>query len=172
VLFRSNATPCTLPAGPYRTSAFTVTMPSPWVKWTETVQGGELYPSAAATGGIHWMVNPHLPADPSSRPATATDLRTAMAALFEDATASDVSPTRLGGKAAESFDLALGDNDPTEYLAVDSSNFRLGPGEKARFLVARHGSDTVVIVIDAFSSADFDDVVKLTKPLLDSLSWS
>jgi hypothetical protein len=163
---------CTLSAGAYATSAFTVTLPSPWVKWAETTQGGELYPSAGAIGGILWMVNPHRTDDVSTTPATAADVRAAMADLFKDATASDVTATTLGGNPAETFDLALGDNDPTQYLAVDSSNFRLGPREKVRFIVARHGADTVVIVVDAFTSAAFDDVVVLTKPLLDSLVWS
>jgi len=167
----SGEPPCALPAGAYTTSAFTLTMPAGWLKWTETTEGGELYPAAAATGGIHWMIDPHLPADPSTTPATGAAVRAAMATLFPDATASEVSATAVGGAPAETFDLALGDNDPTEYLAVTTSNFRLGPGEKARFIVAKRGADTVIIVVDAFSSADFDDVVAFTKPLLDSLVW-
>jgi hypothetical protein len=122
-------------------------------------------------GGVHWMIDPK-PGVTTSLPLdSATAIRRYLVTSFTGSTATGVTKVRLGGRDGQTFDYSLHAAQAIPYLAIEEDEFRLGPGEKARFLVVPRGGHVIVLVLDAFAEEDFDALVALVQPILGSLRW-
>lgn len=86
-------------------------------------------------------------------------------------TVSEASEVTVDGAAGQQVDVESNDVDAPGLFSLDDDQFNLVPDEKARFLVVERDGETVVFIIDAFTTDAFDSWIETAQPVVDSVSW-
>lgn len=87
-------------------------------------------------------------------------------------TVSEATAVDVGGAAGQQVDVESNDVDAQGLFFLAEDRFNLVAGEKARFIVLDVGGETVVLIVDAFEAADFDEVAATIQPIVDSVAWA
>jgi hypothetical protein len=77
----------------------------------------------------------------------------------------------IGGVAGQQVDVATRKVGIRAVFTIPEDAFNVDAGEKVRFIVLDKGGTRVVLMVDAFKEKDFNDVVALEQPILDSILW-
>lgn len=86
-------------------------------------------------------------------------------------TVSEATEVEVDGAAGMQIDVETNEVEAPGLMAMESDSFNLAPGETARFLVLDVDGETVVLIIDAFLSEDFESVVAIGEPVIASIRW-
>ena len=67
----------------------------------------------------------------------------------------------------------MGTNDVEAFgfFLLDEDTFFMVPDEKARFVVVDQEGETVIFVIDAFVTDDFETWLETAQAVMDSITW-
>jgi hypothetical protein len=169
-------TPCELPGGTYSAApfepAFSFTIEGSWQNDRAFSDGGGI---SQDTGGIYWasgVERGRLGDEEVEIGATPEQFIAFLQSLsLAGATVSAQSEQSVGDHSGASVDVESGDEPLPGLYLIDADAFNLAPNEKARFIVLDVEGETVVFVVDAFASADFDAWLATAQPVLDSVTW-
>jgi hypothetical protein len=168
-------TTCEIAAGTYSTAPFvhpfSFTVAEAWQNNRAWPHGGEI---AQPIGGFDWIsgltsgnggtTNATLGVDPD--PAAFIQFLKSLGGL----TVSGPTDVTIGGLAAQQLDVETSEQI-LGILQFPEDAWNVDVGEKIRFFVLEIEGDTVVLIVDAYTVAAFDDFVALTQPLVDSITW-
>ena len=169
-------TPCALEGGTYSAApfepAFSFTIEGSWQNDRAFADGGGI---SQDTGGIYWasgVERGRLGDEEVEIGATPEQFIAFLQSLsLAGATISAQSEQSVGDYSGASVDVESGDEPLPGLYLIDADAFNLAPNEKARFIVLDVEGETVVFVVDAFASADFDAWLATAQPVLDSVTW-
>ena len=165
---------CPLPAGTYRadpfTPAFTFALEGDWINDRAWPDGGGV---STDTGGFFWASDVKAGIQNGVEVEFEPTVEAFAAHLhgFDGWDVQDADPAIVDGLEATVIDVASRDVDGRGMYLVANDAFNLAPGEKARFLLLERDGRLVVLVIDAFKEADFEDVLERVRPVVDSIRW-
>ena len=168
--------PCPLEAGTYSSApfepAFTFAIDDGWQNDRAFADGGGI---SKETGGIYWgsgVSGGTVAGEEVEIGASPEDfvdfLQTLEAA---GVTVSEPAPASVDGVEGQQVDVESNDVDVPELYFIDEDQFNLVANEKARFIVLDKDGETVLLIIDAFTTADFDDWLDTAEPVMESISW-
>lgn len=86
-------------------------------------------------------------------------------------TVSEPTPVTVDGVDGQQIDVASNEAEAPALYRIAEDQFNLVPDEKARFLVLDKDGETVLLIIDSFTTEGFDDWVATAQPVVDSISW-
>jgi hypothetical protein len=165
-------TGCEIPAGTYSTRPFihpfTFTIDEPWANNRAWPEGGEIgLPVGAADRAFQWATKVFV------RSGNAIDSPEDLIATLKGLngfTVSDTVSTTIGGAPAVQVDVVTSASVPG-YLRIPNDALNVDAGEKLRFFALQRDGALVVLILDAYKKAAFDDFIAASKPLIDSIVW-
>ncbi len=86
-------------------------------------------------------------------------------------TMSAPSPTLIDGVDGVQVDVETNATDATGIFSIENDMMNLAPGEKVRFILLDKDGTTMIFMVDAFQSADFETFLAKAQPVVDSLTW-
>ena len=87
-------------------------------------------------------------------------------------TVSEATDVTVDGASGQQIDVASNDVEAPGLFSLDNDQFNLVPEEKARFIVVERDGETVVFILDAFTTEAFDAWIETARPVLDSVRWT
>jgi len=167
---------CPLEAGTYTAAPFepnfAFTIDDGWTNDRAFADGGGI---SQESGGIYWAsgVEAGRIGEEDIEIGASTDDFVIFLRGFEAVgmSVSEPTPITVDGVSGQQVDVESNEAEAPGLYQIAEDSFNLVPGEKARFLVLDKGGETVILIIDAFASDDFDDWVETAQPVLDSISW-
>jgi hypothetical protein len=169
--------PCPISAGTYTTDAFeypfTFTIQGDdWSNDRNWAHGGSMTKAGAnsflwASGVVSGRVGEEV-VDIGPTPADFI----AHLAKFDGFTVSEPVPVTVDGVSGSQVDVLSNDVQAGGMFLLPEDGFNLSPGEKTRFLVLDQDGSTVILFVESFAAATFDDfMTEVGQPLLDGLTW-
>jgi hypothetical protein len=159
------AAPCTLDAGAYTTApfeaAFSFVLSSAWQNDRAWPHGGEIFLPA---GAVQWGSG----VKEGSVKGVRLDIGPTPADFFA---VSDAIPVTIGGVSGQQVDVLTNTIEAPGIFLIEEDAYNLAAGEKVRFYVLDKGGTTVVLTMDAFKAAEFDDFAVDAQPVIDSIAW-
>jgi len=168
--------PCPLEPGTYSAApfepAFTFLLEDEWVNDIAVADAGAL---SQQMGGIFWTSGVTRGtvgvAGVTIEPTAGGFVAFLQSLSATGMTVSAPTPTTVDLVEGQQIDVATNDVRASGLYFAASDTFNLGPGEKARFIVLDHAGVTVVLVLEAFAEADFDQWLETVAPVVESISW-
>jgi hypothetical protein len=169
--------PCQIPAGTYTAAPFepdfSFTIEEPWQNDRAFADGGGI--SLGSAGGIFWasQVSRGTVGGEEVEIGGSVDDFVSFLQRFEalGLTISDPTPVTVDGATGQQVDVTTNQAEaPALYLVAEDA-FNLVPGEKARFMVLDKDGETVLLIIDSFTTDGFDSWVAAAQPVLDTIVW-
>jgi len=166
--------PCDIPAGTYSSApfspAFTFTITAPATNNRAWPHGGDV---TGDKGGLFWASG-ITGAATEKGPVTLGPAPADFIAFLSKPKGWVVSkpvPVTIGGVAGQQVDVATRKLGIRAVFTIPEDAFNVDPGEKIRYLVLAKDGTTVVLMVDAFKEKDFEAVLALEQPILDSITW-
>lgn len=168
--------PCPIEAGTYTAAPFepnfSFTIDEGWQNDRAFADGGGI---SQETGGIFWasgVGEGTVDGEPVEIGASVDDFVTFLQA-FEalGMTVSEPTPVTVDGVRGQQVDVATNEAEAPGLYLIAEDQFNLVPGEKARFLVLDRDGETVLLIIDSYTTEGFDDWVATAQPVIDSITW-
>jgi hypothetical protein len=166
--------PCPLVAGTYSTQPFVFpylfTIDAEWTNDRAWPHGGEIY---LPTGAVQWASG----VTKGSRDGTQLTIGQTPADFVDflrkqkGFTVSQPTPVTIGGVAGQSVDLLTNEIRERGIYMIAEDVANVDPGEKIRFFLVPMSDDMVIMTIDAFKAAGFDDFAAQAQPVIDSIEW-
>jgi hypothetical protein len=86
-------------------------------------------------------------------------------------TVSESTSVTVDGISGQQIDVEANDAEAPALYRLAEDQFNLVPGEKARFLVLDKDGETVLLIVDSFTTEGFEDWLRTAQPVVDSISW-
>lgn len=177
VLCADGHTPCEITAGTYTAAPFepnfSFTIDDPWQNDRAFADGGGI--SKGSDGGIFWASDVSLGTMDGAQVEIGASVDDFVAFLqgFEAVgmTVSEPMPVTVDGASGQQVDVTTNEAAAPGLYLVAEDAFNLVPGEKARFLILDKDGETVLLIIDSFTTEGFDDWVATAQPVIDSIAW-
>ena len=168
--------PCPLEAGTYSSApfepAFMFTIDDGWMNDRAFADGGGI---SKEIGGIYWAsgVSAGTVAGEEVEIGASADDFVAFLQGLEVAgmTVSEPTPASVDGVEGQQIDVDSNDVDAPALYFIEEDQFNLVANEKARFIILDKDGEAVILIVDSFTSADFDEWVDTAQPVLDSIRW-
>jgi hypothetical protein len=170
-------TPCQIPAGSYTAAPFvpnfSFAIAEPWQNDRAFADGGGI--SLGSAGGIFWasQVSRGTVGGEEVAIGGSVDDFVSFLQRFEalGVTVSDPTPVTVDGVSGQQVDVATNEAEAPGLYLVAEDAFNLVPGEKARFMVLEKDGETVLLIIDSFTTDGFDEWIATAQPVLDTIAW-
>ncbi len=168
--------PCPIEAGTYTAAPFEpnflFTVEDGWQNDRAFADGGGI---SMDTGGIFWasgVAEGTVGGEQMEIGASVDDFVSFLQG-FEaiGMTVSEPEPVTVDGVSGQQVDVQTNEAEAPALYLVAEDQFNLVPGEKARFLVLDKEGETVLLIIDSFTTEGFDDWVATAQPVIDTISW-
>ncbi len=168
--------PCPLEAGTYSSApfepAFTFTIDDDWLNDRAFADGGGI---SKETGGIYWAsgVSGGTVAGEEVEIGASPEEFVAFLQTLEVAgmTVSEPTPASVDGVEGQQVDVAANDVEAPALYFIEEDQFNLVANEKARFIVLEKDGETLILIIDSFTAADFDEWLATAEPVMESIRW-
>jgi hypothetical protein len=168
--------PCPIEAGTYTAAPFepnfSFSVDDGWQNDRAFADGGGI---SKTDGGIFWasgVASGTIGGEEVEIEASVDDFVTFLQG-FEaiGMTVSAPTPVTVDGVSGQQIDVAANEAEAPALYHIAEDQFNLVPGEKARFLVLDKDGETVLLIIDSFTTEGFDDWLATAQPVIDSISW-
>ena len=176
VLCAEGHEPCPLEAGTYSSApfepAFMFTIDDGWLNDRAFADGGGI---SKEVGGIYWasaVSGGTIAGEEVEIGASAADFVTFLQGLeVTGMTVTEPTPASVDGVDGQQVDVESNDVDAPALYFIEEDQFNLVANEKARFIVLDKDGETVILIVDSFTTADFDEWLDTAQPVLDSIHW-
>lgn len=168
--------PCPLEAGTYSAApfepGFTFTIHDAWQNDRAFADGGGI---SMGVGGIFWasgVSSGTVGGEEVEIGASAADFVTFLQSLAAiGVTVSEPQPASVGGVEGQQLDVETNDIDLPGLYLVEEDTFNLTADEKARFIVLDMDGEAIILIIDSYAAAGFDDWLETAEPVVESIAW-
>jgi hypothetical protein len=167
--------PCELAAGTYSTAPFVFpfefTVGAGWTNDRDWPHGGEIY---LPIGAVQWASGVVKGTSGGSTTPIGPTPADFVAFLHKEPgfTVGVPTPVTIGGLGGQSVDLTTNGVavQGLYFFAEDAAN--VDAGEKIRYFLLPKGTDMVVMTMDAFKAAQFEEFAAQAQPVIDSIMWA
>ena len=168
--------PCPLEPGEYTAAPFqpnfSFTIDEGWTNDRAFADGGGI---SQQSGGIYWASGVsagRIGEEDIDIGASVDDFIAYLQGLEAiGMTVSEPEPVTVDGVSGQQVDVQSNEAEAPGLYQIAEDVFHLVPDETARFLVLDKDGETVLLIVDSFSSDGFDDWVETAHPVLDSIRW-
>ncbi len=91
---------------------------------------------------------------------------------FPGFTMTEPVPVTVDGISGSKVDILSNGVEAPGMFVIPEDAFNMGPGEKIRFIALDKDGATVILMVNSFVAADFDQFdSEVGQPMLDGLTW-
>lgn len=168
--------PCPLEPGTYSSAPFEpefmFTVDAGWQNDRAYADGGGI---SKGVGGLYWAsgVSGGTVGDEEVEIGATPDefLAFLQSLAAVGMTVSEPTRTTVDGIEGQQLDVTSNEVEAFGLFFLAEDQFNLAPDEKARFIALDKDGDTVVLILDSFEAAGFDDWLETVGPVVESISW-